>query len=143
MTQFWFNTREFGNPFSNGKKIAVLALILSYFLGNLSSIFMYIIFYGLILDLIQIRKIPGVKFIKDRLCPVCGDGTINEEISVEKFHYKHCNIDVKNYVTLICNICKVGIPSLETFEKTEKILDEFYNDVDYKEKEDQCDNKEN
>lgn len=138
---YWFNHKEFCNPFSMGKCLAISAILACCVTNQYETATFYFVGFGLILDLVQWRDVPAEKFIENRICPVCGDGNIERNASTEKFYYKQYAIDVSNYVRLICDVCHNGIPSQETFDRTKKILDEFREDVDNKEKQTECNNK--
>ena len=63
-------------------------------------------------------------------CPICGSSMIQVKIVDEEFEYKHKTIIIPNYQFVECFNCEEQIPTKETIERVEPILQRFKRDVE-------------
>lgn len=71
----------------------------------------------------------GITMENER-CPICGGGTLKEEIIVETFVYKEYELSVPNYKIFSCDVCGESIVDVKTSNKVGKILRNFKDSID-------------
>jgi|LSQX01.3.fsa_nt_gb YgiT-type zinc finger domain-containing protein len=68
--------------------------------------------------------------IKERKCPICGDGSLKKEVIIETFNYKRESVAIPNYVIWLCSECGEAIVDNETLKESGKILKAFIRELD-------------
>jgi len=63
--------------------------------------------------------------MKQNICPVCGKGTLSEELLEERFEYKGQSISIPNYLVFRCNACHEAIVDKGTLKSSAKLLKNF------------------
>lgn len=64
------------------------------------------------------------------ICPVCGQGHVEEKVINGRFKYKGKECVISDYHIFACGICKEELVCPESLNKSEKILTDFRRQVD-------------
>jgi len=68
----------------------------------------------------------------DKICPVCGKGTLTAEVIKETFTYRGETTTIPHYKVFTCSECKEQIVDSRDFKKITKLLLAFKHIVDKK-----------
>ncbi len=68
--------------------------------------------------------------MKEQKCPICGAGSLKNEVKTETFTYKGESKDIPNYITWSCSECGEAIVDNESLKASGKLLKDFQREVD-------------